>query len=139
MHLRRSILYSVLVFKILKSVFCYTSCSQHSPWAFLVAQTVKKLPAMQETWVRSLGREDPLVKEKAIHSSILAWRIPWTEKPGRLQSTGCKELHTNDRHFYFSLIHIKSMQHLNNTPFLSFIGYGFPRAHYIFSKSLQHS
>ena len=97
MHLRRSILYSVLVFKILKLVFCYTSCSQHSPWASLVAQTVKKLSAMQETWVRSLGREDPLVKEKAIHSSILAWRIPWTEKPGRLQSTGCKELHTNDQ------------------------------------------
>ena len=52
----------------------------------LVAQTVKYLPAMQETWVRSLGREDPLEKEMAIHSSTLAWKIPWTEEPGRLQS-----------------------------------------------------
>ena len=55
--------------------------------ASLVAQRLKRLPPMQETWVRSLGREDPLEKEMAIHSSILAWRIPWTEKPGRLQST----------------------------------------------------
>ena len=52
----------------------------------LVAQSVKNLPAMQETWDRFLGREDPLEKEKATHSSILAWRIPWTEEPGRLQS-----------------------------------------------------
>ena len=48
-------------------------------WASLVAQTVKNPPAMQETWVRSLGQEDPLEKGVAIHSSILAWRIPWTE------------------------------------------------------------
>ena len=47
----------------------------------LVAQAAKKLPTMQETWVRSLGREDPLEKGKAIHSSILAWRITWTEEP----------------------------------------------------------
>jgi len=47
-------------------------------WAFLVAQLVKNLPAMQETWVQSLGWEDPLEKGKATHSSILAWRIPWT-------------------------------------------------------------
>ena len=52
----------------------------------LVAQSVKNLPAMQETWDRFLGWEDPLEKEKATHSSILAWRIPWTEEPGRLQS-----------------------------------------------------
>ena len=58
----------------------------------LVAQTVKHLPAMQETRVRFLGPEDPLEKEKAIYSSILAWRIPWTEKPDRLQSTGSQEL-----------------------------------------------
>ena len=49
-------------------------------WASLVAQLVKNLPVMWETWVRSLGWEDPLEKEKATHSSILAWRIPWTEK-----------------------------------------------------------
>ena len=54
----------------------------------LVAQRVKRLPAMRETWVLSLGREDPLEKEMATHSSILAWRIPWAEKPGGLQSTG---------------------------------------------------
>ena len=53
---------------------------------FLVAQMVKNLPAMQETTVRPLGQEDPLEKELATHSSILAWRIPWTEEPGRLQS-----------------------------------------------------
>ena len=51
-----------------------------------MAQTVKRLPAMQETWVQSLGWEDPLEKEKATHSSTLAWKIPWMEKHGRLQS-----------------------------------------------------
>ena len=53
-------------------------------WASLVAQTVKNLPVMQEAWVQSLGQEDPLEKEMATHSSILAWRIPWAEEPGRL-------------------------------------------------------
>jgi len=52
----------------------------------MVAQTVKRLSTMQETWVRSLGQEDPLEKEMAIHSSTIAWKIPWTEEPGRLQS-----------------------------------------------------
>ena len=56
--------------------------------ASLVVQMVKNLPAMQDTWVRSLGREDALEKGMAIHSSILAWRIPWTEEPGRLQFMG---------------------------------------------------
>ena len=54
----------------------------------MVAQTVKRLLTMQETWVQALGREDPLEKEMVTHSSILAWKIPWTEEPGRLQSTG---------------------------------------------------
>ena len=54
----------------------------------LVAQMVKNLPAMQKTQVRSLGQEDPLEKGMAIHSSILAWRSPWTEEPGELQSMG---------------------------------------------------
>ena len=54
--------------------------------ASLVAQRLKRLPLMRETWVRSLGQEDPLEKEMATHSSILAWRIPWTEEPGGLQS-----------------------------------------------------
>ena len=53
-----------------------------------MAQRLKHLPAMWETWVRSLGQEDPLEKEMAIHSSILAWRIPWTEELGGLQSMG---------------------------------------------------
>ena len=52
----------------------------------LVAQTVKNPPAVQETWVRSLGWKDPLEKGMATHSNILTWRIPWTEEPGRLQS-----------------------------------------------------
>ena len=56
--------------------------------ASLVAQTVKHLSAMQETWVWSLGWEDPLEKEMAVHSSILAWKIPWTLEPGRLPSMG---------------------------------------------------
>ena len=54
------------------------------PWASLVAQLVKNLPATWETWVQSLGWEDPLEKGTATHSSNLAWRIPWTEGPGRL-------------------------------------------------------
>ena len=53
---------------------------------------VKNLPAMQGAWVGSLGREDPLEKEMTIHSSILAWRIPWTEEPGGLQSMGLQRV-----------------------------------------------
>ena len=55
-----------------------------------MAQTVKHLPTMQETWVQSLGQEDTLEKGMATHSSILAWKIPWTEEPGRLQSVGSR-------------------------------------------------
>ena len=51
-------------------------------------QTVKHLPTMRETWVQSLGQEDPLEKEIVTHSSTLAWKMPWTEEPGRLQSMG---------------------------------------------------
>ena len=61
----------------------------------LVAQRIKHLPAMQATWVRSLGWENPLEKEMATHSSILAWRIPWTEEPGGLQSTGSQRVGHN--------------------------------------------
>ena len=60
--------------------------------ASLVAQRLEHLPEMQETWVRSLGWEDPLEKEMATHSSILAWRIPWTEEPGGLQSMGSQRV-----------------------------------------------
>ena len=64
-------------------------------WGSLVAQKVKNLPAMQETWVRPLGWEDPLGKGVATHSSILAWRIPWTEEPGVLQPMGSQRVKQN--------------------------------------------
>ena len=67
---------------------CYTRVS-------LVAQKVKSLPAMQEAWVQSLGQEDPLEKGMATHSSILAWKIPWTEEPGGLQSVGLQRAGQN--------------------------------------------
>ena len=74
--------------QIFLSVVLATSCKFW--WAqtvkVKVAQTVKRLPAMQEAWVQSLVQEDPLEKEMATHSSTLAWKIPWTEEPGRLQS-----------------------------------------------------
>ena len=60
--------------------------------ASLVAQMVKRLPTMRETWVQFLGWEDPLEKEMAIHSSTLAWKIPWTEEPDRLQSMGSRRV-----------------------------------------------
>ena len=58
----------------------------------LVAQMINSLPAMWETWVQSLGWEDPLENEMATHSSTLAWRIPWTEEPGGLQSMGSQKV-----------------------------------------------
>ena len=61
-------------------------------WASLMVHTVKNLLSMWETWVRSLGWEDPLEKEMATHSSILAWKIPRTEEPGGLQSTQSREV-----------------------------------------------
>ena len=64
-------------------------------WASMVAQIVKNLLAMQETRVRSLGQEDPLEKGVAPYFSILAWRIPWTEEPGRLQSMGSQRVRHN--------------------------------------------
>ena len=64
----------------------------HLLGASLMAQRIKSLPAMQETQVRSLGWEDPLEKEMATHSSILVWRIPWTEEPGGIQSTGLQRV-----------------------------------------------
>ena len=70
------------------SVSLFTSLLRSS----LVAQMVKRLPTIQETWVGSLGREDLLEQEMATHSSILAWKIPWTEEPGRLQSTGSQRV-----------------------------------------------
>ena len=63
--------------------------------ASLVAQKVKGLPAMQETWVQSLGQEDPVEKEMATHSSILVWKISWIEEPGGLQSMGSQRVGHN--------------------------------------------
>ena len=71
-------------------------------WVSLVAQLIKNLPAMQETWVQSLGREDPLEKEKATHSSILAWRIPWTSG---------KELDTTEQLSLFTFTFLKALTH----------------------------
>ena len=69
-----------------------TSCEMMPARASLVAQMVKNLPAMRETWVQSLGWEDPLEKGMAAHSIVLAWRIPWTEESGALQSMGSKRV-----------------------------------------------
>ena len=73
------------------------TCAFLKLWASQVAQMVRNPPAVQETWVRSLGQEDPLEKGMVTHSSILAWRIPWTEEPGELYSPlGCIELDTTE-------------------------------------------
>ena len=68
-----------------------------------MSQMVKRLPTMLETWVQSLGQEDLLEKEMATHSSILAWKIPWMEEPGRLQSMGSQSDMTEQLHFLFFL------------------------------------
>ena len=73
-------------------VCMYTHTHTHTHIASLVAQTVKNLSAMQEVQVQSLGQKDLLEKGMANHSSILAWRIPWTEEPGRLQSMGLQRV-----------------------------------------------
>ena len=102
----------VYVFAVVLSLHCcawaFSSCSERGllccdagasivvaslvAGAFLVAQTVKNLAAMQETWVRSVGWEDPLEKGMATHCSILAWRIPWIEQPWALQSMGLQRV-----------------------------------------------
>ena len=77
---------------LISSYLLYLLYLGPSLWTSLVAQTVKNLPAMRETWVRSMGQEDPLEKGMATHSSILAWRIPLTEEPGGLQSVGSQRV-----------------------------------------------
>ena len=72
---------------------------------FLVAQLVKNLPTMKGILVRFLGQEDPLEKEMATHSSTLAWKIPWTEEPGKLQSMGLLRVgHNSALHFHFQSV-----------------------------------
>ena len=81
------------------------------PGTSLVGQMVKHLPTMWETWVQSLGGEDLLEKEMATHSSILAWKIPWTEEPGRLQSMGLQRVGHDwgtSLSLYFHLLHVRS-------------------------------
>ena len=72
--------------------FCRSIHILVAQWTFLVAQTVAHLLTMWETWVQSPGQEDPLEKEMATHSSTLAWKIPWTEEAGRLQSMGSQRV-----------------------------------------------
>ena len=79
---------TVIILVVLVNTYPCTSIY----WTSVVSQTVKRLSTMQETRVRSLGREDSLEKEMAIHSSIIAWKIPWTEEPGRLQSIGLQRV-----------------------------------------------
>ena len=99
--------------------YCYTipweyymgevNISAYTIGVSLEAQMVKNLPKMQETWVQSLGGEDPLEEGMATHSSILAWRIPWTEEPGGLQSMGSQRVgdtHTDTHTTLIQLIHI---------------------------------
>ena len=78
----------VLVLYFHLSLICFLHDSCYMDRASLAAQMVKRLPAMWETWVQFLGQEDPLEKEMAIHSSTLAWKIPWMEEPVGLQSMG---------------------------------------------------
>ena len=85
-------------------------------WASLVAQMVKCLPAMRETWVQSLGWEDPLEREMETHSSTLAWKIPWTEEPGTLQSMGLQIVRDN----------LVSEQEQHSILSFPFILWGFP-------------
>ena len=80
------------------------SCICRHVWASLVSQTVKCLPAIQETWVQSLGWEDPLEKEMATHFSTLAWKIPRTEEPGRLQSMRSEESDTTEWLDFFTYV-----------------------------------
>ena len=75
-------------FSIYKYIFIYYLYVYVNIWASLVAQSVKNLPTVQETWVQSLSWADPLEKEMATHSTILAWKISWAEEPGGLQSMG---------------------------------------------------
>ena len=85
------------VFTIINTVEYFKINTSYKQKSSLIAYSVKNVPAMQETQVRSLGWKDPLGEVMAIHSSIFAWRIPWTEEPGRLQSMGLQESDTTER------------------------------------------
>ena len=85
-HKKKYLLIDICIMKL------YYILHMHTIWNSLVVQMIKNLPAMQETPIWSLGQDDPLEKGMATHSSILAWRIPWTEEPGRLQSMGSQRV-----------------------------------------------
>ena len=106
-----SLVHFPIVVCFLKLDFCefYT----HSG-ASLVAQRLNRLSPMQETRVRSLSREDPLEKEMVTHSSILAWRIPWTEKPGRLDSIGSQRVESDENIQYPSSLTLRKVMSLHN-------------------------
>ena len=94
----------------------YLNNCLHTSGASLVAQRLNHLPAMLETWVQSLGQENLLEKEMATHSSILAWRIPWTEEPGGLQSTGSQRVgHDWVTSHFLSHTHTHTHTHLHNS------------------------
>ena len=88
-------LINVISMETFASIIIADPFIKHVEYDFPVAQTVKNLPVIQETWVLSLGWEIPLEKGMAIHSSILAWRIPWTEEPDGLQSMGSQIVRHN--------------------------------------------
>ena len=103
--------------------YCYGNKLPHNRVS-LVAQTVKHLPTMRENWVRSLGQEDPLEKEMATYSSTLAWKIPWMEEHGRLQSMGGREsdmteqlhsLFTHSPHTYYLIFLLDSLTQISRT------------------------
>ena len=97
--------HGVLKARILKW-FTVSFSSEPRSWISLVAQMAKHLPTMRETWVRSLGQEDPLEKEMATHTSILAWRIPWMEESGGLHSVGSQRV----RHDWVTSLHFTYME-----------------------------
>ena len=88
------LIYLKLLLAYIKEIYTLFKIGSISQWASLVTQMLKNLPAIQETWIRCLGQEDPLDKEMTTHSSTFTWRIPWTEEPGKLQFTGSHR----DRH-----------------------------------------
>ena len=93
------LIYLKLLLAYIKAIYPLFKIGSISQWASPVTQMLKNLPAIQETWIRYLGQEDPLDKEMTTHSSTFTWRIPWTEEPGKLQSTGSHR----DRHDWLTL------------------------------------
>ena len=97
----------VFLWSVFVCVYIFSYPQAIYTWPSLVAQMVKRLPTMRKTWVRSLGQEDPLEKEMATHSSILAWKIPWMEELGWLLSMGSQRVgHDWAIHYHYQIINI---------------------------------